>query len=309
MKNVDLAPMTTFNIGGRAKFLIEAEYAEDLSEAVKWAKEAKERINILGGGSNMLVNDLGVNGLVIILKNREVKAMETRLHSAAGAQLSYALSIAKRESLTGLEWGFGIPMATIGGSVRGNAGAYGEQMSDIVETVEAFNMDKENFQFFSKSDCEFGYRTSIFKKNPIFVIWGATLKMSKASLEEINEKIENNFKHRSSSQPRLPNAGSIFKNVFLEDIRKVNEKLAEELVAKGKVQGEVVGAGAIIDMLGFKGRVMGGAKVSLEHANFIVNTGKARARDVLDLIEYIHKEVKERFRLELEPEVQLIGFE
>lgn len=308
-KGVDLSSLTTFKIGGLAKYFIEIDHTDELLEAVRWAKDAKERIYVLGGGSNLLVNDQGVNGLVIILKNKEVKVMGERLNCAGGASLAYAISISRQENLGGLEWGFGIPMATIGGSVRGNAGAFGEDMSSSVETVEAFNIEKEHFQFFSNKDCRFNYRSSIFKTNPIFVIWGVTLKLKKVSSIEINKKIENNFEHRNNSLPRLPSAGSVFKNILLEDIKRTNEQLAVHLLENGKVKGGKVGAGALIDMLGFKGRVIGGAKVSLEHANFIVNTGRATARDVLDLIECMHKEVKERFNVELEPEVQLIGFE
>lgn len=308
-KNVDLSRLTTFRLGGPAKYFITIEYAEELLEAVRWAKEAKERIYVLGGGSNILVNDRGVDGLVIVLKNNEVKPLGERLHCAAGASLAYAISISRRENLGGLEWGFGIPMATIGGSVRGNAGAFGEDIGSAIETVEAFNMEKERFQFFSNHDCQFSYRSSIFKSNPIFVIWGVTLKLKKSSAEEINKKVESNLNHRNSSQPRLPSAGSVFKNLLLEDIKKTNEQLAAYLVEKGKTKNGKVGAGALIDLLGFKGRVMGGAKVSLEHANFIVNTGRATAKDVLNLIEYIHKEVKDHLKVELEPEVQLIGFE
>ncbi|MBD3247867.1 UDP-N-acetylmuramate dehydrogenase, partial [Candidatus Falkowbacteria bacterium] len=273
------------------------------------AKDAKEKVYVLGGGSNVLVSDQGVNGLVIVLKNNEVKAMGSRLHCAGGASLAYVISAAKRESLTGLEWGFGIPKATIGGSVRGNAGAFGQQMGDIVETVEAFNMEKERFQFFSNTDCQFGYRTSIFKKDPNFIIWGVTLKMEKAGQPEIDKKIEGNMEYRDKGQPKLPSAGSVFKNIFFEDIKKVNEELALHLIKEKKVKGNKVGAGALIDMLGFKGRVMGGAKVSLEHANFIVNTGRATAEDVLKLADYIQKEVKQRFKVQLELEMQLMGFQ
>lgn len=308
-KNIDLSPLTTFRIGGQAKYFMEIEYAEELSEAVKWAKQAGERMYILGGGSNVLINDKGVNGLVIVLKNKQVKPMGGRIHCDSGASLVYTAGVSRRDALSGLEWAFGIPKATIGGAIRGNAGAFGQEMADVVETVEAFNMEKEQFQFFSKNDCGFKYRGSLFKERSSFIIWGATLRMKKDDLDEINSRIDSNMKNREKRQPKLPNAGSIFKNLYLEDIRKVNEKLAEELEAEGKTSNGKVGAGALIDMLGFKGRVMGGAKVSLEHANFIINTGKANARDVMDLMSYIYEEVKKRFKVELEPEIEVVGYE
>jgi len=306
-KNVKLAPYTTFKIGGPAKFFVEIKFAEDLKEALAWAKKNEVKIFSLGGGSNLLISDKGFDGLVMNFANKGITNLNPRFHCGAGASLSGAVNLSRSSNLSGLEWAIGIPKATIGGSIRGNAGAFGQNIGEIVETVEAFNIKKNRFEFFSRNDCQFGYRTSKFKTDPNFLIWGATFKMRPDSREEINKRIEENMRSRDDRQPKLPSAGSVFKNLFLDDIRQINEKIALHIVEEKKSKGGKVGAGFVIEFCGLKGKKVGGAKISLEHANFIVNTGRATAKDVLDLIEKIKKEVKKMYGIELEEEVQILS--
>lgn len=306
-KNVKLAQYTTFKIGGPAKFFVEIKFAEDLKEALAWAKKNEVKIFSMGGGSNLLISDKGFDGLVMNFANRGITNLNPRFHCGAGAFLSEAVNLSRSSNLSGLEWAIGIPKATIGGSIRGNAGAFGQNIGEIVETVEAFNIKKNCFEFFSKNDCQFGYRTSKFKIDPNFLIWGATFKMRPDNREEINKRIEENMRSRDNRQPKLPSAGSIFKNLFLDDIRQVNEKIALHIIENKKSKGGKVGAGFLIEFCGLKGKKIGGAKVSLEHANFIVNTGRATAEDVLNLIEKIKKEVKKMYGIELEEEVQVLS--
>ena len=302
-KDVPLAPCSTFQIGGLAKFFIEVKFAEELEEATSWAKKSGIDFFILGGGSNILIPDEGLNGLVIKFINNDIANLAPRLHCGAGASLTSVLSIARVNSLSGLEWSAGIPKATIGGSIRGNAGAFGKSISDIIETVEAYNIKSKRFEFFSRNDCQFEYRSSIFKKDSNFLIWGATLNLRQTSLEEVRDKMTDNSRFRDEKQPKLPSAGSVFKNLFLKDIRDVNEKLYLHIIEEKQGKGGKIGAGYVIDLAGFKGKKIGGAKVSLEHANFIVNTGRATACDV---IAHIKKEVNMRYGIELEEEVQIL---
>jgi UDP-N-acetylmuramate dehydrogenase len=305
-KDVSLAPFTTFKIGGPARYYIEAKTKQDLVEAVAWAKENDQNVYYLGGGSNLLIADEGLPGLVIRFGNREVNNMSPRFHCGAGASLAYVITQTRAAGLTGLEWAFGIPMATVGGSIRGNAGAFGQSMGEAVETVEFYNVEKERFEFFSQKDCQFSYRSSIFKQNPSFLVWNATLKLKAAPAQEISDLIEKNLKSREAGQPRLPNAGCVFKNLFLDDIAKVNPSLSEHIKEQNMSKGGKVGAGYLVDLRGLKGKAVGGAKVSLEHANFIVNTGRATAKDVLDLVDLIKKEIKLRFSVDLEEEIVLM---
>ena len=305
-KDIPLAPLTTFKIGGPAKFFIEVKTKEELTEALEWAKKNDEKIYFLGGGSNLLISDDGLPGLVIKFVNREAVNLSPRFHCGAGASLAYVISLTRGVGLSGLEWGFGIPMATIGGSIRGNAGAFGLNTGDVVETVEAYNIKKNRFETFSHKDCEFGYRSSIFKTNPDLIVWEATLKLRPAPAEEINAMVDNNLKKRDSGQPRLPSAGSVFKNLFFDDILRINPSLAEFLQEQGAVKGGKVGAGFLIDQRGLKGKTIGGAKISLEHANFIVNTGRATSKDVLELIKLVKEEIKFRFKIDLEEEIVVL---
>lgn len=305
-KNIPLAPLTTFRIGGPAKFFVEVATKEDLMEAIEWARKEKESIYYLGGGSNLLIADEGLPGLVIKFANREAVNLSPRFNCGAGASLAYVISLTRSAGLSGLEWGFGIPQATIGGCIRGNAGGYGMNTSDVIETVEVYNLKKNRFETLSQNDCQFGYRTSIFKTDPDLIIWSATLRLKPAPAEQINTTVESNMKKRDSGQPRLPNAGCAFKNLFLNDIRAVNPQFAEFIDEQGVAKGGKVGAGYLIDMHGLKGKAIGGAKISLEHANFIVNTGHATAKDVMELVEFVKKEILVRFKVGLEEEIALL---
>jgi UDP-N-acetylmuramate dehydrogenase len=305
-KNIPLAPLTTFRIGGPAKFFVEVATKEDLVEAIEWAKKEKEPIYYLGGGSNLLIADEGLLGLVIKFANREAANLSPRFNCGAGASLAYVISLARGAGLSGLEWGFGIPQATIGGCVRGNAGGFGMNTSDVVETVEVYNLKKNRWETLSQKDCQFSYRTSIFKTDNDLIIWSATLRLKSAPSEQINALIEQNMKKRDAGQPRLPNAGCAFKNLFLDDIRHVNPQFAEFIDEQGVAKGGKVGAGYLIDLHGLKGKAIGGAKISLEHANFIVNTGHATAKDVVELVDFVKREILIRFKVELEEEIVLL---
>ncbi len=305
-RNIVLAPYTTFKIGGMAEYFVEVRFAEELKEALAWVKKNEVKIFSLGGGSNILIPDEGFSGLVIRFVNDNFVNLNPRFRCGAGVSLSRVVNLARSCNLSGLEWAIGIPRATVGGSIRGNIGAFGRTIGEIIETVEIFNIKKNRFEFKSRNDCQFGYRTSIFKNNSDFLIWGATLKMIPDKREEIDKKLEKNRKNRYEGQPKLPSAGCVFKNLLLDDISRGCEKLAfyimeNKIAKKGKV-----GAGFLIEFCGLKGKKFGGAKVSLEHANFIVNTGRATAKDVKKLIKYIKKEVKKICGLELEEEIQII---
>ncbi|HTW96249.1 MAG TPA: hypothetical protein VMD74_01140, partial [Candidatus Methylomirabilis sp.] len=190
--------------------------------------------------------------------------------------------------------------------IRGNAGGFGMNTSDIVETVEAYNLKKNRWETLSQKDCRFGYRSSIFKTDPDLIIWSTTLRLKPAPLGQINSAVDENMRKRDTGQPKLPNAGSVFKNLFLDDIRRVNPQFAEFIDEQGVAKGGKIGAGYLLDMHGLKGKAVGGAKISLEHANFIVNTGHATAKDVIELINFVKKEIKIRFKVELEEEIVIL---
>ncbi len=307
-QNIPLASLTTFKIGGPAKFFVEVKSKEELSDAVEWAKTNKEKLFILAGGSNILINDNGINGLVVKIANNDLRVKGERIECGAGASLSAAASLAIGKNLTGLEWSIGIPGATVGGAIKGNAEAFGAATADIVETVEIFNAKKLKFKTLSNRDCGFGYRASIFKERDEYIIWSAVLRLKKENPDIIQELVKQSIDFRQQKYPKLPSAGSVFKNIPMKVIERQNPVLAEEVRQKLSSPFENVGAGLIIDMLGLKGKTIGGAKISLEHANHIVNTGKATAGDVVMLISYIKQQVRDKFGIQLNEEVRYFGF-
>ena len=264
-KNVPLAPYTTFKIGGKAKYFYEAKSKEDLVKAIKAAKEADLPFFILGGGSNILISDKGFDGLVIKLQATSYKLPQprqakrggqaTKIVADAGVLLSKLVDESVRAGLTGLDWVVGIP-GTVGGAVRGNAGAFGVSMSDIVKNI----INYED------------------------VILSVELELKKGDREKSKKMIKEYLEYRDKRHPlEYPSAGCIFENP----------------------EGDF--AGRLIEQCGLKGKKEGSAMISKKHGNFIVNLGNAKAKDVIKLINLCKEKVREKFRIELEKEIEYLG--
>jgi len=307
-ENIPLAPLTTYRIGGPAKFFIIIKDREELMEALKWAKKKKIKTYILGGGSNVIIPDAGIEGLVMFMKNDIVAVKGERMECGAGTTLARVCSLAVSNNLSGLEWSSGIPRATIGGATRGNAEAFGQSMSSIIETVEVYNIKRNRFDILSSRMCKFSYRESIFKEDSNYLIWSVILKLETRLGPEIQAFVEKSINFRNKRYPNLPSAGSVFKNLDPEYVKK-NNKILFERELKNKIGREgKVSAGLIIDMAGLKGKAIGGIKISLEHANHIVNTGKGTAEEVIILISHIKQQVRTKFGLQLQEEIEYFGF-
>lgn len=280
-ENTPLAPYTVFKIGGPARFFCEVKNKEELAEAAGFAKVKSMPVFILGAGSNVLVSDEGFGGLVIKMNLQGFMAYGLRLTAGAGVSMARAVNFAVDRELGGFEWGVGIP-GTIGGSVFGNAGCYSGEMKDVVEAVEIF--DGTNFKTLENEKCKFGYRDSIFKKRPGWIIVSAALGLAPGGAKESRAKILEYSKKRALTQDIGSEcAGCIFKN-FNSDLP----------------------AGFLIDKAGLKGRRVGGAVVSSKHANFIVNSGEATARDIRELIELVKSEVQKKHGVLLEEEIRIV---
>jgi len=309
-KNIDLSKRTSFRIGGFAKYFINIKEKEELVEAIKWANERSLKIFFWGGGTNVLVSDKGIDGLVIKFLNIDIKVKGDRVECGAGALLMRASRMAASERLTGFEWAIGIP-GTIGGAVKGNAGAYGSYVGDYIETIETYDIQKGRFFTMSKNDAYFSYKKSIFSSRADLLVWGAVFRFEKGNILEIDKLGEDHMLYRKSTQPNLPNAGCIFKNVSFDKVKVDNPKLAKrvELEHKKFVERGMIPVAWFLEELGLKGKIIGGAKISLEHANFIVNTGNASAEDVVILISYIKQQVRDKFLIQLNEEIQYLGFD
>lgn len=329
-KDVILAPFTTFRIGGVAKFLVEVKNEEEIEEAVQYAIENNLNYFILGGGSNILVSDNGFNGLVIKIHDTKYIIHDTAIECGAGLPLSEAVKNASDNSLSGLEWAAGI-LGTIGGAVRGNAGAFGGSISDTVEKIKVLAVDVNsdeknklpNFQFpisnfqsnpndqnskiilLAKEQCGFGYRDSIFKKYKNLVILSVTLGLTAGNKEVIQKQISDNIANRIIKQPKGFSAGSFFTNPVVHD-PKLLKTFQDEIGQAAR--NNMLPAGWLIEMVGLRGFSVGGSKVSDQHGNFVLNTGSAKAEDVLMLASIIKQRVRDELGVQLTEEIQLVGF-
>jgi len=304
-EKVLLKDYTTFKIGGPARYFFVAKNKEDLKNAILWAKKKRLPFFILGVGSNVLFSDKGFNGLVIKLQNTQYEIRNTKVVAEAGVPLQKLVLETAKKGVSGLENLAGI-LGTLGGAIWGNAGAFGREIGDLVEEVKVLDAGSSKLEVkkLRNKDCKFGYRDSIFKRKKNWIILEATLRLKKGKKKEIEEKIKEFLRLRKEKQPlEFPSAGSVFKNVPIEKVPKeIREKFKE------KIKNGFLPAGVLIEAVGLKGFQIGGAKISEKHANFIVNVGKAKASDVKELIEKIKKEVKKKFKIQLEEEIKLVGF-
>jgi UDP-N-acetylmuramate dehydrogenase len=306
-KKYPLASLTTFRIGGEAEYFAEVKDKKNLTQAFNWAKEKNIPPIIIGGGSNLLVNDQGVRGLVVKLSNDFYQIEPPNIICGAGLSLPQLVQLAQENSLSGLEWAVGIP-GTVGGAVFGNAGAYGGQMSDIVSWVEVYDKQNNDFKKLSKNECQFSYRDSLFSHRPQFIIWAVKLSLKKDKVEKIAEKIKNITKKRAQSTPAKPSAGCVFKNIDAQYLKANNPALYSEAKEKDLIKDNLVPAGWLIDKAGLRGKQIGQAQISTKHANFIVNLGDATSEEVIMLISFVKQQVRTRFNIQLQEEIQYLGF-
>lgn len=282
---------------------MEVENIDEILAIFEWLEGHGIPYFILSGGTNVLVGDEGFAGMVIKMTNRDIIVKGRRFECGSGASMAKVVSLAASQSFSGLEWAAGLP-GSVGGAIRGNAGCFGGSISGIVEIVSVLNLKKKAIENFSTKDCNFGYRTSCFKdkKADGYIILGATLKLEEGVDEVISETMFRNIKRRSAKQPKLPSAGSIFQNIKISDLKNGSEliELAEEA---GVINDGMIPAGWLIDELGLRGKKIGGAKISMEHANFIVNTGQATAEDVVVLISIIKQKARCQFGVQLHEEI------
>lgn len=276
---------TSFKTGGNADVFIKADDGEKIAKAIKMLKENNIPYYIIGNGSNIIVRDKGVNGVIIQLgsKMNEIIVKGNSINAQAGAMLSALSAAACDNSLTGLEFASGIP-GTVGGAVFMNAGAYDGEIKNVIVSADVID-ENGNIVKLSKDELNLSYRHSIISDKNMVVI-GATFELQYGIKEEIIEKISDFSARRRDKQPlNYPSAGSTFKRP------------------------EGFFAGKLIEDSGLKGKQIGGAQVSEKHSGFIVNVGGATSNDILSLIDYCTVTVYNKFNVKLEPEVRIIGRE
>ncbi|MDD5044745.1 MAG: UDP-N-acetylmuramate dehydrogenase [Candidatus Omnitrophica bacterium] len=277
---VFLSRYTTFRIGGKARFFIEPKNVKELTAVIKEARKAKVPYYILGNGSNLLVSDKGINGVVIKLSSPYFKKASFKkniIDAGAGLNLGQMIEKARNKGLGGCEFLSGIP-ATVGGAVMMNAGARGDSISGLIKEVKVLDKNGK-VGTLGKGKLKFGYRKSNLSQ---YILLSAKIKLEKRPKGEIGQRISDYLSVRRQTQDTgKPNAGCVFKNPAGDS------------------------AGRLIDLCGLKGKRVRDAQVSFRHANFIVNRGRAKAEDVLKLASFVKQRVKERFGVALEEEIKI----
>ena len=278
-----LQKYTTWKVGGPADILYRPKNPQECAKVLQLAREFEVPVTILGVGSNVLIADQGLRGLVILTEGfNDIGWHEDQVTAGSGILLSYLSRMAAEKCLSGMEFAAGIP-GSLGGAVVMNAGAYGYSMDQIIVSVKTLDMEGKTREY-CKDELAFAYRYSIFKRKKE-LIFEVKLALQSGNTAEIKEQMNKYLQARREKQPlELPNAGSVFKNT-----------------------GQ--GAGRLIESIGAKGWRIGDAQISEKHANFIVNLGQAKASEIKKLIREVQKAVKERCGVELETEVVFLGFE
>lgn len=308
MQHVSLTRYSNYRIGGPADFFCPVKTRDELEVVIREAHRTALPIIILGGGTNLLVSDEGVRGIVVKPEFRTLEAEGTVIRVGAGVPMEDVLEFAARKGLTGLEWAGGLP-GTAGGAIRGNAGAFGGEMEDVIREVTSVPLrpGRKNLLRRSARACRFSYRSSVFKEqNGTEVIIEALLALGKGDPRRIRAAIVEKIRYRKERHPlEYPNIGSIFKNV---DVRAVPKRLLPQFAHVMKTDPfPVIPTAYLISEAGLKGVSSGGAMISPKHPNFIVNVLQATAQDVKTLIALVKFRVKERFAIHLEEEIISIG--
>ena len=280
-----MANHTTFKVGGPAECYIKINDIQDLRKILKFAKDKNIAITVLGNGSNVLVLDKGIKGIVLNIRLNKIEMvnLDGKFFATIGAGVKISIfgHLLLKNELTGFEELSGIP-GTIGGAVRMNAGAHGKEFKDIVNFVTCMDYDG-NIKQFENAEMEFAYRSSMLKDKK-YIVLEVGMQFQKGNEEEIRSKMEEYATYRKEKQPiEYPSAGSTFK------------------------RGDDFITAKLIDEAGLKGYHIGDAEVSTKHAGFIINKGNATAKDILKLIEYVKKTVEEKFNKKIELEIEIMG--
>ena len=283
IENADMQKYTSFKIGGSAQLLVEPNSTDALSDILKACKSEGIKPIVIGNGSNIIVRDDGVQGVVIVMGDAFSKIEycgNNMVRAQAGATLAKLCNFALEYSLDGLEFAYGIP-GTIGGAAFMNAGAYGGEMKDVIMVVNHMTLDGEKGSF-QGDELAFSYRNSVYV-NADLIITSVLFYLNSGNPDAIKNRMDDIIARRRAKQPlEYPSAGSTFK----------------------RPEGHF--AGALIEECGLKGKSVGGAQISEKHAGFIINKGGATAQDVLNLIELVQDTVKREKGVLLEPEVRII---
>jgi UDP-N-acetylmuramate dehydrogenase len=305
-EEVELASYTSFRIGGKAKYFYIASNTDEIISLVDICKKIELPFLVLGGGSNILISDDGFDGLVIKIGDNNIEIGGKKMACSGGVLLSLAVQKAMASNLSGLEWAIGIP-GTIGGAVHNNAGAYGGDMAGIVDEIEIIKKGK--IKKIKNKKCEFSYRNSVFRnENNNDIVLSTTINLILGDKKEIKSKLDEIISRRRKKMDSYPSAGSVFKNITLN-----KNEMSEFILQHPELPGDYMKTNNIpsawlVEQCELKGKKIGGAMVSEKHAGRIINTGSAKAENVIILVSIIKQKVRSKFNIQLMEEIEYIGF-
>lgn len=304
IENILFSSLTTIRIGGPIKYLVPVALARHIVQTIEKAKHENLPWIVIGGGSNLLVSDNGFDGYVIQNFIQGIERNGDVLEVGSGCDLQYLVGWTREHGLTGFEKMIGIP-GTVGGAVYGNAGAYGQVISNYLAWVDIVTLDGR-VKRLTKEECEFGYRDSKFKRTKEIIVKVGFVGLLPGEKEELKKTSEEIIATRLQKYPAgIACAGSFFKNVGVEKISTdVLKNIPRDKIVYGKIP-----AGWLLDEAGAKGEKVGDVEVASWHGNLLMNSGGGRADDFIELAKELKLKVKNKFGIDLEPEVQLVGFE
>jgi len=297
-----LSRYTRFGIGGPADVYVETSDEQSFMQAFVVAQSSGAEYTVIGDGTNLIVSDSGFPGIVLRFTARHIHSHGTDVRAHAGAELQTLVDKCIDLGLRGLETMTGIP-GSVGAAVYGNAGAYGHSIEERIQRVRFF--DGVEVRVFNKAECEFHYRDSVFKRHKDWIIFSAVLELDVAPMEELRKTASEIFQIRLAKYPAtMKCAGSIFKNLILAELPvDVRRQIPERVIREGKAP-----SAYFLEQVGAKGMQSGDIHVADYHANLIYNAGQGTARQVCEIIGELKMRVRQRFGLELEEEVQYVGF-
>lgn len=306
-KDIPLKLYSNFKIGGSAKYFATVQNLQELHQVLKDSKNITSNVFVFGGGTNILFSDLGFDGLALKVTISGIEQKENIIRVGAGVLMSELLDFCIANSLSGLEWAGGLP-GTVGGAIRGNAGAYNGEMKDNIKEVESFDINAFKTFKRNKKECEFAYRTSMFKKNleGKEIITYATFELNKGVKEEIKAQVDDKINKRKLRHPlEYPNLGSIFQNVPIEKFTQKQMETLSQYIKNDPFP--VIPAAKLNFLAGLSGTRIGDAELSKKHTNFIINLGNAKADEVKKLIVLIKTKIKSLYNVELEEEIYYLN--
>jgi UDP-N-acetylmuramate dehydrogenase len=301
-RDAPLSAYTRFGLGGPAAVLADAETEQAFICALRIAARESVRVEVIGGGSNLVVSDSGFDGLLLRFTGSEIRAEDHRVTAAAGAELQSLVDFSIDNGLAGIHTMTGIP-GWVGGAVYGNAGAYGRSMHESVSRVRFF--DGERIREFSNAECGFHYRHSTFKDHKQWIVFSTELELSPGDVAELRKQADEILAVRNAKYPpTMRCAGSIFKNLLFAELPEdVQRQVDGKCVREGKVP-----SAWFLEQVGAKGMKNGGIEVADYHANLIYNAGGGTAAQVREVVTDLKQRVRARFGFDIEEEVQYVGF-